>query len=457
MSEKTMAIMLCAGKGTRMKSPLAKVLHPIMGKPIMSYPVAALKEAGINDIVAVIGHQAEAVREYFGESLAWALQEEQKGTGHAVMCAEAASPRSNGTALILCGDVPLITSETIALLLGSHRETGNLVTVLSMIPEDPNGYGRLVRDERGGLKAIVEHKDASEAERGIREVNTGTFAVSMPWLWAALKTLTTDNSQGEYYLTDIVKAAAAEGRAGSFVLADPVEALGINDRVQLAEAAGHLRARINKKLMEGGVTIEDSASTWIFPGAKIAPDVTVAPFCRIEGESEIGSGSLIGQGCVIKSSHIQEGVVIKPYSVIESAFVGKGASVGPFAHLRPKARIMEGAKVGNFVEIKNTTLGEGSKASHLTYLGDAVVGKDANIGAGTITCNYDGKNKFRTVIGDGAFIGSNSSLVAPVEIGKNAVTGAGSTITKDVAEEALGISRAPQKTIDGWKKRIEGK
>jgi bifunctional UDP-N-acetylglucosamine pyrophosphorylase/glucosamine-1-phosphate N-acetyltransferase len=456
MRKEVVAIILAAGKGTRMKSSLSKVLHPIMGIPLLGLPIDACHKAGIRDIVAVVGHQAEAVRGAFGSAgVSFAVQEEQKGTGHAVICSKDSVGINEGVALILCGDVPLIRPETLNALLDDHLSSGNLVTVLSMEPQDPTGYGRLVRSDAGGLLAIVEEKDASQDEKKIREVNTGTYAVTLPWLWGALGSVGSDNSQGEYYLTDIVRLAAARGRAGSLLLADPVEVMGINDRVQLAEAANHLRARINKKWMERGVTIEDPASAWIEPRVELGEDVTIESNVRLSGQTVIGGGAVIGQGSVIRDSKVAAGAVIKPYCVIEKAFVGERASVGPFAHLRPKAHLGVSSRAGNFVEIKNATLEEGSKVSHLSYIGDAEVGRNVNIGAGTITCNYDGVNKFKTVIGEGAFIGSNSSLVAPVTIGADAVVGAGSTITKDVPPGSLGIGRAMQKSISGWKRPVK--
>ncbi|TAL17305.1 UDP-N-acetylglucosamine diphosphorylase/glucosamine-1-phosphate N-acetyltransferase [bacterium] len=456
MKKEVVAIILAAGKGTRMKSSLSKVLHPILGVPLLGYPVEACRKAGVSDVVAVIGHQGEAVREVFRDTgLVFAVQEEQKGTGHAVLCARDGVGEGKGVALILCGDVPLIRPETLQALLESHLSSGNLVTVLSMAPENPAGYGRLVRSDKGGLLSIVEEKDATAEEKEIKEVNTGTYAVTMPWLWGALGQVGSDNSQGEYYLTDIVKIAAREGKAGSLLLGDPVEVMGINDRAQLAEASLHMRARINRTWMESGVTIEDPSSAWIEPEAVIGEDVTIGPGVSLAGRTVVGRGVVIGQGTLVKDSEIAPGAIVKPYCVIEKAFVGERAVIGPFAHLRPKSKILAEAKAGNFVEIKNSVIGDGSKVSHLSYIGDSEVGRNVNVGAGTITCNYDGANKWGTKIGDGAFIGSNSSLVAPVSIGAGAVVGAGSTITKDVPPGSLGIGRAMQKSISGWKKPVK--
>ncbi len=453
MSDNVVAVILAAGKGTRMRSSLAKVLHPLLGRPLMAFPVDEAKKAGVENIVAVIGHQGDKVREAFAEGgLSFAVQSEQKGTGHAVLCSKGAADIGEGIALILCGDVPLLRSETIKSLLDTHRSSGKKVTVLSMKPASPKGYGRLISDGEGNLKRIVEERDATFDERKVDEVNTGTYAITIPWLWQALGSVGADNSQGEYYLTDIVALAAKENGAQSLLLADPVEAMGINDRGQLAFAAKCMRQRINAGKMEEGVTFEDPENTYVEPGVEIAAEVTLAPLVRLCGETKIGSGTIVGQGSVITDTIIGEDVLIRPYCVMTEAIVGNKAQVGPFAHLRPRANLHEGAKVGNFVEMKNSVLGEGSKASHLTYLGDAEIGKGANIGAGTITCNYDGVNKSKTIIGDNAFIGSNASLVAPVTIANGAVVGAGSTITKDVEEGSLGISRAKQRSIAGWKR-----
>ncbi len=448
------AVVLAAGKGTRMKSDLAKVLHPLLGQPLLAYPLAACRHAGVRRLVAVVGHQAEEVQRRLGApDVAFALQAEQKGTGHAVLCAREALAGAAGTALILCGDVPLIRPETLTRLAEAHRAAGALVTVLSMTPADPGGYGRLVRDEQGRLARIVEHRDATAAERAVTEVNTGTYAVELPWLWSALEGVGTANDQGEYYLTDIVAAAAREGRAASLLLPDPDEVMGINSRSHLAEAGAALRARINRGWMEAGVTLEDPGSTWIEPGVALEPEVTLGPGVRLEGATRVAGGARIDQGAIVTDSAIGPGAHVKPYCVLAEATLGPGTQVGPFAHLRPGAVLAEKARVGNFVEMKKSVLGRGSKANHLTYLGDATVGEGANIGAGTITCNYDGVRKHQTAIGDGAFIGSNTSLVAPVAVGSGATVAAGSTVTQDVPPGALGVARGKQRNIDRWKER----
>ncbi|MEW6488926.1 MAG: bifunctional UDP-N-acetylglucosamine diphosphorylase/glucosamine-1-phosphate N-acetyltransferase GlmU [Thermodesulfobacteriota bacterium] len=457
------AVVLAAGQGTRMRSSLAKVLHPLLGHPLLSFPLDACRGAGVGRIVAVVGHQADEVRRLLGAAdVTFALQAEQKGTGHALLCArEALSPGEGGsgfrgTALVLCGDVPLIRPETLRRLAQTHRQAGALVTVLSMEPPEPRGYGRLVRDAAGRLERIVEERDASPAQRAVREVNTGTYALELPWAWDALGQVGTANSQGEYYLTDVVAVAAHDGRAAAVLLEDPEEVMGINSRLHLAEAGAALRRRINRAWMEAGVTIEDPETAWIEPGVVLEPDVTLGPCVRLEGATRICSGVRIDQGSVVRDSEIGPGAHVKPYCVLSEARLGPGAQVGPFAHLRPGAVLADDARVGNFVEMKKSVLGRGSKANHLTYLGDATVGEGANIGAGTITCNYDGVHKHKTAIGDGAFIGSNTSLVAPVTVGAGATVAAGSTLTHDVPDGALGVARGKQRNVEGWNRRRPG-
>ena len=451
--EHTAALILAAGKGTRMRSVLAKVLHPLLGRPLLWYPLEACRQAGVERLVVVVGHQAEAVRRAAGApDVAFALQAEQNGTGHAVLCAREALADYRGTALILCGDVPLIRPETLRRLVEAHRSAGALLTVLTMELPDPTGYGRIVRDGDGRLVRIVEEADASDEERSICEVNSGTYAVELPWLWAVLERLRPDNRQAEIYLTDAVEAAVKEDRALALQVADPAEVMGVNSRVHLARAAAVLRDRINHAWMEAGVTLEDPASTWIEPGVELEPDVTIGPGVRLAGRTQVASGARIDTGCVLTDTVVGPGCHLKPYCVATEARLEAGAQAGPFAHLRPGAVVGPEARVGNFVEMKKAVLGRGSKANHLTYLGDATVGEGVNIGAGTITCNYDGKNKHPTVIRDGAFIGSNTSLVAPVTVGAGATVGAGSTITKDVPDNALGVARGRQRNIPGWKR-----
>mgnify|MGYP005847318617 CR=1 FL=1 len=457
------AVVLAAGQGTRMRSSLAKVLHPLLGRPLLSYPLDACRAAGVERIVAVVGHQADQVRRRLGAAdVTFALQAEQKGTGHALLCARGSlacgegDREFRGTALVLCGDVPLIRPETLRRLAQTHRQAGALVTVLSMEPPEPRGYGRILRDAAGRLVRIVEERDASPSERAVREVNTGTYALELPWVWDALGRVGAANSQGEYYLTDVVAAAAQDRRAAAVLLEDPEEVMGINSRLHLAEAGAALRRRINRAWMEAGVTLEDAQTAWIEPGVVLEPDVTLGPFVRLEGTTRIASGARVDQGAVITDSEIGPGAHVKPYCVVAQARVGPGAQVGPFAHLRPGAVLADDARVGNFVEMKKSVLGRGSKANHLTYLGDATVGEGANIGAGTITCNYDGVHKHQTAIGDGAFIGSNTALVAPVTVGAGATVAAGSTVTHDVPDGALGVARGKQRNVEGWNRRKPG-
>lgn len=444
------AIILAAGKGVRMRSKKAKVLHPLLGRPMIRYPLDAARKAGAGKLAVVVGHQSEEVVEAVSApDVKVVLQPAQLGTADAVSKAKAALEGFSGTALILCGDVPLLNGETLKKLLAAHHGADALVTVLSMTPPSAKGYGRLLR-EGGALKAIVEEKDADEETRAINEVNSGTYAVSLPWLWDALSGIDSKNSQGEFYLTDIVARAAALGRVQSVLMDDWSEGQGINSREQLAQANDAMRQRINRRWMEEGVTLEDPATAWIEPGVVLAEDVTIGPSCRIEGTTTVGAGTRIDAGAIITDSVLGENVHIKPYSVVNQARLGNGVEAGPFAHLRPQAELMENVRVGNFVEVKKSKLYPGVKANHLTYLGDATVGEGTNIGAGTITCNYDGKNKHQTLIGRKAFIGSNTSLVAPVKVGDGAVVGAGSTITRDVPDGALGVTRAKQQTVENW-------
>lgn len=455
MIKKRVAIILAAGKGTRMRSRLTKVLHPLLGRPLLSYPMDASRGAGVDEVVAVVGHGGDDVKAAFeGAALSFATQSEQLGTAHAVLSAKELVGSAAGVALILSGDVPLIRPDTLSALLEAHQSSSRRVTLLSMVPDDPTGYGRLIY-ENGSLVGVVEERDANEKERELTEVNTGTYAVDLPWLWDALERIGRDNEQGEYYLTDIIGIAAKEGGAGAIKLKDNDEAMGVNDRVQLARAQMLMRERINGELMLSGVTFEDPSSAWVEPMVTIAPDVTIGSNVKLCGATKIGEGATIGQGSVITDSAIGEAAEIKPYSVILEAAVSPSAKIGPFAHLRPGARVGEEARVGNFVEVKNSILHKGVKASHLSYLGDSEIGEGTNIGAGTITCNYDGVNKFKTNIGQGAFIGSNSSLVAPVEIGDGATVGAGSIITSKVEAGALGVSRAKQRNIPGWKRPVK--
>lgn len=453
------AIILAAGKGTRMKSDVPKVLHPICGRPMIMYPVEAARQAGAKDIIVVAGHGAEDVRKVLGgKEVSIAVQEEQLGTGHAVMEAEGSVTDRGLPVVILCGDAPLINASTISWVVEMHASEKNSVTVLTAELDDPSGYGRVVKDGDEILR-IVEEKDASVEEKGIREINSGFYCVDGDFLFEALSAVGRENVQGEYYLTDIIGIGRDSGRRVGWVkVPDSDEIMGINSRKELAAAEAVMRRRILDDLMSKGVTIVDPGSTYVDFGVEMGRDSVIYPQARLEGETTVGEKVTIETGAVIKDSRIGSETHIKPYSVITGSETENGTAVGPFAHLRPGSVLKKGARVGNFVEMKKSVLGEGSKANHLTYLGDSEVGEDVNIGAGTITCNYDGYSKFRTVIEDGAFIGSGTNLVAPVKVGSGSVIGAGSTISKDVPEDSLSLTRPEQKTVDGWaRKRREEK
>ncbi len=448
------AVVLAAGKGTRMKSGVIKVLHPVAGLPMLSWPVSAAREAGATPIVLVIGHQANAVQGLFrGDGgVLCAMQEQQLGTGHAVACALDALSGFRGTVLILCGDTPLLRPETLGDLLKFHAEHAAVVTVLTAVMDDPHGYGRVVRDEDGRVMRIVEQKDADPEEQDIREINSGIYCMESDFLFENIRSIGNNNAQQEYYLTDLVAIAVRKGlKCLAMPTADADEIMGINDRVQLAEAARILRRRINRELMLSGVTLVDPEQTYIDQGVRIGADTVVHPNCHIGGETVIGCGCEIEQGASISGCSIGDGCHIKAGSVLEGSELREDVAVGPMAHLRPGTVLHSHVKIGNFVETKKAVMGEGSKASHLTYLGDAEIGRDVNIGCGTITCNYDGVNKHRTVIGDGVFIGSDVQLVAPVTVGRNSLVAAGTTVTIDVEPDSLAIARVPQVNKVGWR------
>lgn len=448
------SIVLAAGKGTRMKSGLIKVLHPVAGLPMISWPVTAAREAGSDPIVLVIGHQANAVQNAFRGSadIRCAMQEEQLGTGHAVACALDALSGFHGTVLILCGDTPLLRPETLEKLLAFHLDNNAAVTVLTAILDDPYGYGRVVRDASGRVTRIVEQKDADPEEQEIREINSGIYCMDSGFLFSDIRGIGNDNAQGEYYLTDLLALAVRkELTCLALQAADADEIMGVNDRAQLAEAGRILRRRINREHMLNGVTLIDPDHTYIDHGVTIGSDTTIHPGCRIEGGTVIGNGCLIDENVSISGCRIGDDCHIKAASVLEDSELGEDVTIGPMAHLRPGTTLGNKVKIGNFVETKKVVMGAGSKASHLTYLGDAEIGRDVNIGCGTITCNYDGVNKHRTVIGDDVFIGSDVQLVAPVTVGRNSLVAAGTTVTTDVPPDSLAISRVPQVNKDGWR------
>lgn len=450
------AIVLAAGKGTRMKSGLVKVLHPIAGRPMIDWPLAAARSAGAAPVVLVIGHQADAVRKKFdGQTdVLCALQAEQLGTGHAVACAVSSLKGFTGTVMILCGDTPLLHGSTLSDLLSFHRSRAAAVTLLTACVENPHGYGRVVRNGDGGVLRIVEQKDATPEEQSINEINSGIYCMESDFLFASIGSLGSDNAQNEYYLTDLIALAVERGATClAMKIGDSDEIMGVNDRVQLAEAARILRRRINRELMVSGVSLVDPEHTYIDQGVSIGSDTVIHPNCSITGQTAVGNNCVIENGVSISDCSIGDGCRIKAGSVLERSEISNEVSVGPMAHLRPGSVLKDHVKIGNFVETKKTVLGEGSKVSHLTYLGDAEIGRDVNIGCGTITCNYDGVAKHRTVIGDNVFVGSDVQLVAPVTVGRNALVAAGTTVTRDVPPDALAISRVAQVNKEGWRNR----
>lgn len=451
---KLSVIILAAGQGTRMKSALPKVMHPIAGKPMLEHVYERSLDLGAADVHIVFGHGGEHLRDYCQDfDVEWVLQEQQLGTAHAV---QQASPglEPDEIVLILYGDVPLIKSETLRQLINHVADDD--ISLLTVNLEDPAGYGRIIRDE-GRVIAIVEHKDATAEQLQVNEVNTGILAVRAGYLNECLSKIDNNNAQGEYYLTDIIEMAVNDGN--SVITTQPdnsYEVEGVNDRVQLARLERIKQREIIENIMKNGVTVIDPSRVDVRGELNIGSDSTIDVNCIFEGRVDIGSNVSIGAGCVISNSRIADGCVISPYSIIENAVIDDNVDVGPFARLRPGTTLKQNSKVGNFVEVKNTELGTGSKANHLTYLGDSEIGSNVNIGAGTITCNYDGANKHKTVIKDGAFIGSDTQLVAPVTVGKNATVGAGSTITRDTEDNELTLSRTQQKTVKGWKRPTKG-
>jgi bifunctional UDP-N-acetylglucosamine pyrophosphorylase/glucosamine-1-phosphate N-acetyltransferase len=448
-------VILAAGLGTRMKSSLIKVLHRAAGRPIIDYVIELANSATPRPPVIVVGHQREAVEAFCGPRGRYVLQEEQLGTGHAVLQAgRMLGPLAAGRLLILSGDVPLTRPETLGLLMATHESEGNTATLVSMILDDPGMYGRVIRHVDGGVAKIVEQRDASAEERAVQEVNAGIYLFDTAELFRILATLSTDNVQGEYYLTDVVARLRDEGkRVGAVIVADSTEALGVNSRADLAAVERELTRRHVEALMENGVTFRNPEAVCIDTTVRIGADSVVYPFVTLEGHTEIGARCILESGVHLKDVTVADGAHLKSGTVAEQSEIGPDAQVGPYAHLRPGTRLGVGVRIGNFVETKKASFGPGSKASHLSYIGDAEVGADVNIGAGTITCNYDGVNKHQTVLEDGVFIGSDSQLVAPVRVGKGAYVGAGSTITKDVPPDALAISRTPQKMVEGWAAR----
>jgi bifunctional UDP-N-acetylglucosamine pyrophosphorylase/glucosamine-1-phosphate N-acetyltransferase len=446
------AIVLAAGEGTRMRSALPKVAHEILGVPLVRWVVDAVSDAGIERIVTVVGYGGEAVTDLVPDTET-VIQQARLGTGDAVRAAAGALQDFDGPIIVIAGDVPLVRAETIAALVESWRGAGAACAVLTAFIPDPTGYGRILRDEAGAVTAIVEHRDLTGSQLDLGECNVGIYCFDSRALFDALAHITPSNAQSEYYLTDVVALLHERKlRVAGVVLDDVDESHGVNTRVQLASVGRVLQRRINEGHMLDGVTMTDPDLVWVGRDVTIGRDVVIEPMTTLLGETHIGEGAHIGPNTRVTDSTIGAGATVEQ-SVLRGANVGERAVVGPNAFLRPGAVLLAGSRAGSFVEVKNSTIGEGSKVPHLSYIGDATVGAGVNVGAGSITCNYDGSEKHRTVIGDGAFIGSDTMLVAPVEIGAGAATGAGSAITKDVPAGALGIERGTQKNVEGWNDR----
>jgi bifunctional UDP-N-acetylglucosamine pyrophosphorylase/glucosamine-1-phosphate N-acetyltransferase len=446
-------VILAAGKGTRMKSARPKVLHELAGLPLVEHVLRTADRLSARRTVLVVGHGADDVRQALASrvNLEYVVQSPQLGTGHAVLQTEPLLRAESGTVLLLYADVPLLQPETLHRLVERHRTTGAAATVLTAAVPDPHGYGRVVRDADGRMTRIVEERDASADERRIDEINSGIYALELGPLFDALRSLASDNAQGEYYLTDLVAMYARSGlRVETLQVDDAQEVRGVNSRVELADMARVLLDRKRRALMLDGVTLEDPSTTYVELDVEVGADTTLGPGVTLTGATRIGERCRVQSGCRLTDARIEDEATVLDHSVIVRSVVRAGASVGPFAHLRPGSDVGEGAKVGNFVELKKTRLGPRSKAGHLSYLGDATIGADVNIGAGTITCNYDGLHKHETTIEDGVFVGSDTQLIAPVTIGRNAYIGAGSSITENVPEDALAVARGRQANKPGW-------
>ncbi len=448
-------VILAAGDGSRMKSALSKVLHFAAGKPIVAHVVDAARGADAAKVVLVVPPAYESIRAAIGEDVAYEVQDPPRGTGDAARCGLRALGEDVGLVLIVNGDGPCIQAETLRAMLAARGDADGVF--LTVQRDDPTGYGRVVRDSDGSLQKIVEESDCDDEQRQLREVNAGVYLFDAKVLATALAALSPDNAQGELYLTDALEVIRQQGSRVALYQHDDIdEVQGVNTRAELARAEETLRQRNVTALMSAGVTIRNPDTVFVDTDVSVGPDTTIYPGVTLEAGAEIGGGCTLYPNVRIARSKLGDGVVVLDGSVIEDAMVDDNASLGPYARLRPGAHVCVGAKVGNFVEMKKTTLGPGSKAGHLTYLGDADIGAGANIGAGTITCNYDGKNKHRTEIGDDAFIGSNTALVAPVRVGSGAYIGAGSTITKDVPDKSLGVARGRQIVKEGWAARKTG-
>jgi bifunctional UDP-N-acetylglucosamine pyrophosphorylase/glucosamine-1-phosphate N-acetyltransferase len=449
MSE-LVTIILAAGKGTRMKSAHPKVLHQVCGKAMVRHVLDAAEAAGSKRNIIVVGFGADEVRAELGNAAEVVVQAEQLGTGHAVLQAEPLLQDAHGTVMVLCGDTPLLTGALVKKLYDEHEKAGAKATVLTAVMPDATGYGRVIRTAAGNVEKIVEHKDATEEERAVREVNSGIYCFEKDALFSALKNVGCDNAQGEYYLPDVLSILRERGEKIWAVAADDYEeTLGVNSRMHLAQAEKILRRRKNLELMESGVTLMDPESTFVDADVVVGRDTVIYPFTWLEGKTAVGEACTLGPSSRFTDTKIGNGVTAH-FVYAHECEIESGATMGPFVHIRPDSHISKDVKIGNFVEVKNSNIGEGSKLPHLQYIGDCDMGAGVNMGCGTITVNYDGKQKFRTKIGDNAFVGCNSNLVAPVAVGDGAYVAAGSTITKDVPADELAVARARQKNIPNW-------
>jgi bifunctional UDP-N-acetylglucosamine pyrophosphorylase/glucosamine-1-phosphate N-acetyltransferase len=456
--ESLATIILAAGKGTRMKSDLVKILHPLLGIPMLSYTIdLSLNQIKAEKTLVVIGHQADRIKESFKDlKIQFVLQGEQLGTGHAVLQTAPLLQKFKGSILILCGDVPLVRKETLRSFINDFWENKSVLSVLTSVPENPFGYGRIIRNPEGWLERIVEEKDAKEEERRCREINTGIYCIQASFLFEGLREVGKENSQGEYYLTDLVEVGRGRGlRCSAYRVSDPTEVMGINTRIDLATAEEALRQEKLKELMLSGVTVVDPKNTYVEKRVEVGKDTIVYPSCILQGTTKIGEHCIIEHNSRISDSTIGDGVTIRSNSVITESKVEDQASIGPFAHVRPLSEVRTKATIGSFVEVEKSIIGRGSKANHLAYIGDAFLGENVTMGGGAITSNDNGFERHQTIIGDRAFIGSNVELVAPVKVGSDASVGAGTTVTKNVPEGALAVSRVKQKNIKGWSKKME--
>ncbi|MGY3766701.1 bifunctional UDP-N-acetylglucosamine diphosphorylase/glucosamine-1-phosphate N-acetyltransferase GlmU [Vagococcus vulneris] len=448
------AIILAAGQGSRMKSKLYKVLHPVAGKPMVEHVMDQIEALNVSDIVTVVGFGAEKVQEKLGHRSNYALQTEQLGTGHAVLATADLLREKEGTTLVICGDTPLLKKDTLEALFTHHEQVNAKATILSAIAADPTGYGRVIRDLDGHVEKIVEQKDASSTELTVTEFNTGTYCFDNQLLFKALDQVGNNNAQGEYYLPDVISILKKQGETVSaFIMDSEDESMGVNDRISLAKANQLMYQRINETHMRNGVSFMNPNTTYIETGVTIGQDTVIEANVILRGSTTIGDNCLIGAASDIRDSQIGNHVTVTS-SNIEDAVVKDNVDIGPYAHLRPNAVIGSHAHIGNFVEIKKASIGEGTKVGHLSYVGDATLGKDINVGCGTVFANYDGKNKHHVTVGDHSFIGSNTTLIAPVTLGKNTVTAAGSTINKDIHDFDMGIARERQTTIKDYAKKL---